>query len=503
VNTVTAASAVGVAAGSGYAVNDLLFVQGGTFTAAAILQVATVNGSGGILTFNLISGGTYSANPTNPAGVTYVASGAGTGATFTLSFAVVTVTPTRAGSYTVLPTNPVTATGGGSGATFNVIIDAVASAAILTAGSYSSPPTSPVFTNDLAGFGATFTMSYDSNGVSVAFNPQFNPTSTDNLVLNGTNNGIDVTFDREMQPGSFTPGNIDHMVGPVGPITTYTLGPVVTFTGGGGSGATGVATIAGGIITGVAATNPGIGYTSAPNAVFTGGGGANAAGTGEFGIAGAQAITAAGIGYAVNDILTVQGGTYSAAAQLKVTAVNGTGGITGVAILQAGGYSVNPVSPVSVTDATTPAASGARFTLAFGTGITGVLLTNGGRNYSMTPAEAIPDGAGITAAAIAAAGSGYAVNDILTVVGGTFYAPAPAKLMVTTVNGTGGITGVTIFQAGSYSANPTNPASVTDATTPAASGATFTLTFGTGILSVPLLITDSLQVNNLTVGLNI
>lgn len=68
-----------VNAGSGYVVDDLLTVEGGTGT-AAVLRVTTVNGS-----------------------------------------AIETVISEDAGNYTVTPTSPVTVTGGtGNGATFNL-----------------------------------------------------------------------------------------------------------------------------------------------------------------------------------------------------------------------------------------------------------------------------------------------------------------------------------------------------------------------------------------------
>lgn len=54
--------------------------------------------------------------------------------------------------------------------------------------------------------------------------------------------------------------------------TGYTSAPTVAFTAGGGTGAAGYATIAGGVVTGVVITNEGIGYTSAPTVAFTGGG---------------------------------------------------------------------------------------------------------------------------------------------------------------------------------------------------------------------------------------
>lgn len=73
-------------------------------------------------------------------------------------------------------------------------------------------------------------------------------------------------------------------------------------------------------------------------------------------------------------------------------------------------------------------------------------------------------------AAIAGGGTGYTVDDDLTVSGGTGTA---ATLNVTSVS-TGVIDGIEILTAGSYSAIPGNPVSVTGGT---GTGATFNLTF--------------------------
>ena len=59
--------------------------------------------------------------------------------------------------------------------------------------------------------------------------------------------------------------------------SNYTTAPTVTFTGGGGTGAAGFATIDNnGAVTGVTITNPGSGYTTAPAIGFSGGGGSGA-----------------------------------------------------------------------------------------------------------------------------------------------------------------------------------------------------------------------------------
>jgi len=58
---------------------------------------------------------------------------------------------------------------------------------------------------------------------------------------------------------------------------TYTVCPTgVTFTGGGGSGATATVSCTNGAVVSVGVTNPGSGYTTAPTVAFTGGTGSGA-----------------------------------------------------------------------------------------------------------------------------------------------------------------------------------------------------------------------------------
>lgn len=59
----------------------------------------------------------------------------------------------------------------------------------------------------------------------------------------------------------------------------YTSAPTVTISGGGGTGATAVAHIAGGAVASIVITNPGSGFTSVPSISFSGGGGTGAAAT--------------------------------------------------------------------------------------------------------------------------------------------------------------------------------------------------------------------------------
>lgn len=74
---------------------------------------------------------------------------------------------------------------------------------------------------------------------------------------------------------------------------------------------------------------------------------------------------------------------------------------------------------------------------------------------------------------VVSGGTGYAVNDVLDVVGGLGVAQA-TELQVLTVDGSGAVLTAGLLDPGSYSTAPTNPVSVTGG---AGSGATFNLTY--------------------------
>lgn len=95
----------------------------------------------------------------------------------------------------------------------------------------------------------------------------------------------------------------------------------------------------------------------------------------------------------------------------------------------------------------------------------------------------------VTAAAVAAGGTGYAVGDVITLASGVATSPpigAPAQLVVSTIGGGGAVTAVAVVnqvagaaspQGGSYFAKQTNPVAQ-GSTSGAGTGATFNLTFG-------------------------
>jgi len=83
----------------------------------------------------------------------------------------------------------------------------------------------------------------------------------------------------------------------------------------------------------------------------------------------------------------------------------------------------------------------------------------------------------VLSGSIVTAGTGYAVNDIVTIVGGV-YGQSPATFTVTSISTGGVVTGLSLTSPGAYTATPTNPVSVTDSG--AGTGLTLNLTFGTG-----------------------
>jgi len=76
----------------------------------------------------------------------------------------------------------------------------------------------------------------------------------------------------------------------------------------------------------------------------------------------AASAGSSGSGYAVGDILTVSGGTFSTATAITVDAVNASGGILDFHVSTAGNYSTYPTNAVSVTGGS---GAGATFNLAF------------------------------------------------------------------------------------------------------------------------------------------
>ena len=107
-------------------------------------------------------------------------------------------------------------------------------------------------------------------------------------------------------------------------------------------------------------------------------------------------------------------------------------------------------------------------------------LPNGGRGAGIFPAVfrkpllsgVQPQNYQATDVAIGTAGTGYTAGDTLVVDGG--FNSIPVELTVGTVNGGGGITAISISNAGEYTEIPTHPVTVTGGN---GTGATFVGTF--------------------------
>ena len=107
-------------------------------------------------------------------------------------------------------------------------------------------------------------------------------------------------------------------------------------------------------------------------------------------------------------------------------------------------------------------------------------MPNGGRGAGLFPTVfpkplltgVAPQEAEATAVTVAVGGTGYAVGNVLTVVGGQYL--IPVEVTVATVSGLGAVLTATISNAGMYSEVPTNPVTVTGG---AGSLATLNVTF--------------------------
>jgi len=148
-----------------------------------------------------------------------------------------------------------------------------------------------------------------------------------------------------------------------------------------------------------------------------------------------------------------------------------------------GTYTINISQTVASTQMNT-CASAASFTGSIANGVLTVTAITGTLYVGQTiygtgvPLQTVITALGqgiVLSGAIVSGGTGYAVNDTVTVVGGIY--SQPASFTVTSVSG-GVVTGISIASNGQYSIYPTN--NVSTVTNGSGSGLTLTLTFGTG-----------------------
>jgi autotransporter-associated beta strand protein len=196
--------------------------------------------------------------------------------------------------------------------------------------------------------------------------------------------------------------------------TSYTAAPLVTFTGGNGTGATGYAVLtASGNLSGIVVTNPGTGYTSAPTVVLTGGGGSGWSGTA------ATATNASGG-------MTFQGS--------GTTTLTGASTYTGPTTVNRGTLYLN----FSASAAPTSNIIGNSSALVLGSGATLQVVGNSAGGNSQAFSSATFNSGRSTITAAPASGTNLpavALNGISQNVGGTVQFVGPA-----TINSSGNVT---------------------------------------------------------------
>lgn len=137
-----------------------------------------------------------------------------------------------------------------------------------------------------------------------------------------------------------------------------------------------------GQVNSVTVTAAGSGYTTFPTVVFTGGGGSGATAT-----ATTKLVTVAiapgggGANYGAGNVVTVQDGTSTVAANVNVLTVNSSGGVLTVSVNVAGSYSALPTLANNVP--TGGNGTGLKLDLSFG--VNAVAMTANGNNYTSAP----------------------------------------------------------------------------------------------------------------------
>jgi hypothetical protein len=189
------------------------------------------------------------------------------------------------------------------------------------------------------------------------------------------------------------------------------------------AGSSGVNVSNGGTVTALTRTAAGVSYTSPPSVAIsapTTAGGVQATATSTVSLQ-TIAVNAGGSGYLVGDVLTLVGGT-GTAATVTVATLSGSAVAT-VNITSTGAYTVIPTNPISVTGGTGTSATFTASSYALSNTIN---ITAAGSGYVEQPTVTFSGGGGSGAAAYATVGGGT----IIRALGSTgtqsldFYTPA-------------------------------------------------------------------------------
>jgi len=260
------------------------------------------------------------------------------------------------------------------------------------------------------------------------------------------------------------------------------------------AGSSGVNISNGGTVTALTLTNGGTSaYTGHPTPAITApttAGGVQAVATSNLyylSTLATTSIVSGGTGYTVSDVITVSGGTFTAAASFTVSAVSG-GVVTAITPLTGGTYSVIPTGTLSVTGGT-----GSGFTLTInGWAIRSLNITNAGSGYVEQPTVTFSGGGGSGAAAYATVGG----TSIVKGLGTTTSFANPAGNVLTLFNpqsGTSTVSAVTIANGGTAQIYP----SATGGDLAVSSNGTGNIRFLTAVNSY-----EQLRVSNTTNAVN-
>jgi hypothetical protein len=178
-------------------------------------------------------------------------------------------------------------------------------------------------------------------------------------------------------------------------------------------------------------------------------------------------------------------------AETVITALGtGSGGVGTYTINLSQTISSEVLNSVAVGATMTASISGAILTV---TAVTGTIYigqtVQGAGVASGTVITALGQGT-VLSESIATAGTGYAVNDTVTVLGGV-YGTTPATYTVSSIGASGAVTGLTRTNSGLYTSIPNNNASTSS--NGLGTGLTLTLTFGTGAGGVGTYVVSSSQ----------
>ena len=178
-------------------------------------------------------------------------------------------------------------------------------------------------------------------------------------------------------------------------------------------------------------------------------------------------------------------------AETVITALGtGSGGVGTYTINLSQTESSEVLNSVAVGATITGSISGAILTV---TAVTGTIYigqtVQGAGVASGTVITALGQGT-VLSESIATAGTGYAVNDTVTVLGGV-YGTTPATYTVSSIGASGAVTGLTRTNSGLYTSIPNNNASTSS--NGSGTGLTLTLTFGTGAGGVGTYVVSSSQ----------